>query len=107
MSVLERTADDRLVPIDCDGAEVEDGSRAREHVTGEPEITEDRPEDPPPAHDAVDKVERHDQDRDGQVRERQRDDVEVLDAAPKRAIKEDGEDDEDVTDHGQTYAGRQ
>lgn len=89
---------DGVVAIDGDHAEVEDGGGAGEDVEGDPEVAEERAEDPLPE-DLVEERHGHDEDGDAEVGDGERDE-EVVAGAAELADEADGDADEDVADDG-------
>ena len=97
LGVLYRVVQ-RVVSVEGDGAQVEDGGRAAEDVGGQPHLAHHAAEDPP-AQDVVDDVEGQHADGDGQVGGGQTHDEEVG-GDFEGGVGEDADDDEDVADDG-------
>ena len=94
---------DGVVAVGGDGAQVEDGRRAREDVERQPHVAEDLAEHPVATH-VVHDVERHHQDGDHEVSDGQRDD-EVVGHTAQWLVREHRHDDESVADYCATYTG--
>lgn len=81
-------------PVDGDGAEVNDGRGAEEHVAAEPNVAHELPERPRRP-ERVGRVERHNEHADAHVGHRETNDQEVLHVL-QRFVRENREDDEQV-----------